>query len=238
MRFFRVRRNEAYSNNNVSYSKEELEEIDELQRLFRENIHSLINVDDFEVISQNMFSSVLIDSITNKLISFFYRIKGKMYNREILSMIVTGFLDIFIAYLLHENYSISERKIKGILVNFMETGRMTIQDCLFNEGFFELDYQRKVVYISKDLHQRIYDKDSPKSCPFAYLSKERFVFITHCWIFIHDFFLPNLRKKFEYQGKIENLIIKANNKDSTAQVELFHLGLLGPYERGEVNTNN
>lgn len=183
-----------------------------------------------------LFSQVDFD-VTN-LDSLFNTIKSKLLADEELSVIAepltTSFFHMFYSYLFHKNYQISPKIIKGYTMNHMSKGYKTIKHHMEVNGFFSVftPIERKLFL---ERLNNVFNSTSSKR-DVCYISSNTLLkhsFFDTIWNFIDFKFFPTLFQKFAAQ---KNQYIQLMNQgDESGRIALFHLGLLGAYERGEVN---
>ena len=218
-----------FSTKKTLYSGEDIETIKELIEIFIENLNRIIRVDMIDsLIISDVLSSWFREDLLEVLIEKGYDINN---HSEFINMIPIGFYEIFLLYSLNINYRFPINSCKITVKNFMFTGKGIIIKKLYEEDFFNARLENKNNIMRKLVKKS--KKGELPSCPFHHVDNNlKDNFFDTVWNFIDSEFFPNLFQKFAVQRN--QYIQLINQGDEKGRIALFHLGLLGTYERGEL----
>lgn len=198
----------------------------------------------FEVYSHNIFIILnkLIKNLTFEDINDLDKTNVKIkelfqielgFNENLMgldSFLADAFNDVFTFFLLHKNYNFDENFIIDLIQNWMFSGNQLVYNEMSNVDFFKMNYNTKINYLL-DLKLELERRNIRRAkCPF-YNSVYKEEFINLTWDYV-EIFLNLVVENFNYQ--LNQFIILANQGDDRGKIALFHLGLLGKYERGEL----
>lgn len=147
--------------------------------------------------------------------------------------IFTGFEDIFYHYLLCKNFGISKEEIKLFIKLHMCIGRYTLKQSI--DDYFNLlgvDFLKRI--------RQVFIEDRSEKRPVCgfYHSQQWDSFFEKCWEFIETYLSPFIRENYMKEGSIKEYINLSNSKNyntkKQGEIALFHLGLLGKFQRGEL----
>lgn len=221
--------------------------VERLIKVSSENIHDLnimenvidlvltrlnlvsINYDEFEIRYLGNFdlfinsvlryhSKIFINTISASDLEIDYYI----------NFVVESIFEIFYLYLFNKNYNIDKNKLFVISKRQMKYGRYNIIYFISKINFLENSiYEQFCSNLSS--HFKIDQKDP--ACPFFKSLEKKQLFET-IWSFIDREFFPELQEKFK--PEILQYIESAKKEEESGLIALFHLGLLGKFQRGEL----
>lgn len=206
-------------------------DIDEIQSIVTEVLKYLNSID----LNQIIFDVKHIEfSLRN-----FNSTKRDNRSSTYVKAIEDGIQEIFYLFLLTKNYPnmFSKKDVFKIYHTLLIRGDGTFYG-IVNEIIIDNFYHTKIgiggeviKYIESLNIQR---KDVTDACPFSKAFKDsKNIFFESIWNFLENKFYPHyLSKQFQFRSYcVEQL----NTGDKDYLVALFNLGLLGAYERGELN---
>lgn len=225
MRFFPTKR--------TLYSDEDIEIIKKLVEIFINNLDKIITIDLIKSIQSRSIPTIsgwnkekLLDIITQLDVNL-------AHETDFIDLLPTAFSDIFTLYCLDINFKISKTSCEIVAKNYMFTGERIIITTLFENDFFKVSIEEKMNLIRSLMRKS--EKGEIPSCPFHHVDNGlKDNFFNKVWSFIDLEFFPTLFQKFGTKPQLDKFIQLANQGDEKGKIALFHLGLLGVYERGEL----
>ena len=207
-------------------------DIDEIELIVTKVIEYL----DFVNLNQMIFD---VKHVEFSLRNFTSPLTSKVKSINYINAIEQGIQEIFYLFLLTKNYPniFSKKDAFKIYHTLLIRGDGTFYG-IVNEIIIDNFYQTKigiggeVIEYIKSLN--IQRKDITDACPFSKAFKgSKNIFFESIWNFLENKFYPYyISKQFQFRNYcVEQL----NTGDKDYLVALFNLGLLGAYERGELN---
>ena len=207
-----------------------LSDMEEDTQIFLRNLNYILSPLQFSLFP---FNKIKAEHLTcfylyKKFLIIYERFKKikKSKRRTYFKTLIQAFFEVFYLYLIHKNYNINRDELYKISRHLMRDGQGSIPE---NLKLIKLNKDEVEDFINsqKSVSQR---KKGEDSCLF-YTSKMGKEFFDIIWNFIDLRFFPALFQKFAVQRN--QFIELINQGDEKGKIALFHLGLLGAYERGE-----
>lgn len=157
--------------------------------------------------------------------------------------IIAGFRDIFYQYLLYKNFNYSKDELYQFSLFHMAYGSQDLRSNLEFLIFNNLNVNDKVsgIQILEIIKKEFKLKTgniavTDSQCALVGKSKLFKNFYDTSWKFIDEFYLPKIKKKFEKNlSQYLSMYVETDiNTKKQGRIALFHLGLLGKFERGEL----
>ena len=225
MGFFRTKR--------TKYSDEDIEKIKKLVEIFINNLDKIITIDLIKSIQDRSIPSISGWN-KKKLLNLIIELDDVLADEnDFINILPIAFSEIFTLYSLYINFKIPKTSCEIVAKNYIFTGKGVIIYALFENNFFKVSAEEKMNLIRNLIRKS--EKGEVPSCPFHYIDNElKDNFFNKVWSYIDLEFFPNLFQKFGTKLQLNNFIQLANQGNEKGKIVLFHLGLLGAYERGEI----